>query len=174
VYSIMSYNTKAIKTDVSGSKPVPQHYNSEINDYEVIQGAYGASRVLLYDANGSPLLTSANPGIVKIADELPAGDNKIGSVDAVITGSNAIIGAVQNVTTAGTRVQLPNYPCREVTLIARKGNVGSIYVGGTDVSSALFGAELAAKDSVTLAVSNTNLIWLDSSVNGEGISYVAV
>lgn len=91
-----------------------------------------------------------------------------------VVGSDSLKGAVQNVTTAGTRVQLPDYPCREVTLIAKKGNTGSIYVGGSDVSSTVYGAELAAKDSMTLAVSNTNLIYLDASVSGEGVSYVAI
>lgn len=99
-----------------------------------------------------------------------------GSVQDVVSlsGSIALKGAVQNVTTAGTRVQLPNYACREVTIVAKKGNTGSIFVGGSDVSSTVFGAELSAKDSVTLAVSNTDLIYIDASVNGEGISYVAV
>ena len=91
-----------------------------------------------------------------------------------LTGSNVLKGVVQNVTTAGTRVQLPDYPCREVTLIAKNGNVGSIYVGGNDVSSTVYGVELETKDSVTLQVNNTNLIYIDSSVSGEGISYVAL
>jgi len=91
-----------------------------------------------------------------------------------LTGSNVIKGAVQNVTTAGTRVQLPNFPCREVTIIAKRTNTGYIYVGGNDVSSTVYGAELAANDSITIAVNNTNLIWIDASVSGEGVSYVAV
>lgn len=89
-------------------------------------------------------------------------------------GSQSITGALQNVTTAGTRVQLPNLPCREITIIARRTNTGYIYVGGNTVSSTSFGAELEAKDSVTLKVSNTNLIWIDASVSGEGISYIAI
>lgn len=97
-----------------------------------------------------------------------------GAIDVNVKSSSTLKGALQTVTTAGTRVQLPNYPCREVTLIAKKGNTGSIYVGGNDVSSTVFGAELTAKDSVTLAVSNTNLIYIDASVSGEGISYVAI
>jgi hypothetical protein len=91
-----------------------------------------------------------------------------------LTGSNALKGAVQNVTTATTRVQLPAYACREVTIIAKRGNTGYIYVGGNDVSSTVYGAELASKDSVTIAVSNTNLIYIDASVSGEGVSYVAI
>ncbi len=91
-----------------------------------------------------------------------------------LTGSNVLTGAIQIVTTAGARVQLPSITCREVTLIALKDNTGSIYVGGNNVSSSVYGAELQAKDSLTLTVDNANLIWLDCSVSGEGISYVAV
>ena len=50
----MSYNSKAIKTDVN-AKPIPQYYNSLVDEYEVLQGRNGASRVELYDANGNPV-----------------------------------------------------------------------------------------------------------------------
>lgn len=170
----MAYNTKNIARD-AGNIPVPQYYNPIADEYEVIQGANGASRVFLYDPNGNPLLTSANPGVVKISDGTDQlAINSDGSINAQLTGSNALKGAVQNVATAGTRVQLPNYTCREVTIIAKRSNTGSIYVGGIDVSSTVYGVELKANDSVTLAVNNTNLIYIDASVSGEGISYVAI
>lgn len=89
-------------------------------------------------------------------------------------GSESIKGAIQRVTTAGTRVQLPNYPCREVTLIGLRNNTGYVYVGGTDVSGTVFGVELGARDSYTFKVSNTSLLYIDSSVSGEGVSYVAI
>ncbi len=91
-----------------------------------------------------------------------------------LSGSSALKGATATVTTAGTEVQLPNYLCREVTIIAKRTNTGYIYIGGSDVSSTVYGAELAAKDSITLAVSNLNLVYFDASVSGEGISYVAI
>ena len=91
-----------------------------------------------------------------------------------LTGSNALTATLQTVTTAGTAVQLPSIVCREVTLIALKGNTGSIYVGESNVSSSTYGAELDAKDSITLPVDNANLVWLNCSVSGEGVSYVAV
>lgn len=96
------------------------------------------------------------------------------TVPVEVTGSSALKGATQNVTTAGTRVQLPSYACREVTIIAKKANTGSIFVGGSDVSSTVYGVELAANESATLAVSNANIIYLDAAVSGEGVSYVAI
>jgi len=100
--------------------------------------------------------------------------NEDGSVPVELKGSNVINHGIVNVTTAGTRVQLPNLPCREVTIIAKRTNTGYIYVGGSNVSSTSYGVELAAKDSITLVVNNANLIWIDASVSGEGITYVAI
>lgn len=96
-------------------------------------------------------------------------------IDTQLTGSTVpITGAVQNVTTAGTRVQLPNIPCSEITIIAKRTNSGYVYAGGSDVSSIVYGVELSAKESYTFAVANANQIYIDTSVSGEGISYVAI
>lgn len=97
-----------------------------------------------------------------------------GYIYTQLTGSNIKEAAIQNVTTAGARVQLPNVSCREVTIIAKRTNAGYIYAGKNNVSSTVYGIELAAKDSFTFAVNNANEIWLDASVSGEGISYVAI
>ena len=87
----MPYNTKSLKYDVA-TKPIPQHFNERIDDYEPLLGDHGASRVLLYDANGQPLFAEANPGHVVIssnimelygatADERPAvADVPVGAV----------------------------------------------------------------------------------------------
>ena len=89
-------------------------------------------------------------------------------------GSESLKGALATVTTAGTRVQLPNYACREITIIAKEENTGVIYIGGADVASGVYGVKLKPRDSITLKLSNTNLIYIDASVNGEGVSYVAI
>ena len=91
-----------------------------------------------------------------------------------LSGSTLKGANVQNVTTAGTRVQLPTLACNKVTIIAKRANTGYVYVGMNTVSSTVYGAELAAKDSMDFDVSNLNELWIDSSVNGEGISYVAI
>ena len=89
-------------------------------------------------------------------------------------GSDSLSGKVLSVTNTGTKARLSDLPYREVTVIARKGNTGSIFVGGSDVSSSLFGVELKANESFTFAVRNANLIYIDASVSGEGVSYVAL
>jgi len=91
-----------------------------------------------------------------------------------ITGSLTNVSNVLAVATAGTRVQLPNIPCREVTVIARRLNTGYIYAGDMNVSATVFGIELGAKEAYTFAVANANQVWVDSSISGGGISYVAI
>ncbi|MDD4721876.1 MAG: hypothetical protein PHR07_03920 [Acidaminococcaceae bacterium] len=91
-----------------------------------------------------------------------------------LSGSTAIVGVVDVVTTATTREALAAHACREVIIIAKDTNTGYIYIGGSDVSATVYGAKLAAGDSITIPISNTNLIYMDASVSGEGISYLAV
>lgn len=109
---------------------------------------------------------------------LPTGANTIGNVNINGTpgvrtqGSTAITTNVLSVTTVGTRVQLPSVTCRRVTIIARKANTGIIYVGSSTVTSAIYGIALDPKDRIEIEVSNSNLVYIDASVAGEGISYI--
>lgn len=91
-----------------------------------------------------------------------------------LSGSNLKEATTVNVLVAGTRVQLPDLVCSQVMIIAKRGNTGYIYVGGDDVSATVYGADLGELDCVVLPVSNTNEIYIDASVGGEGISYVAI
>ena len=47
----MAYNTKSIVKDVNG-KPIPQYYNPDTNQYEVITGKDGMLRVIMVDSQG--------------------------------------------------------------------------------------------------------------------------
>lgn len=119
-------------------------------------------------------------GTVQI-DNITAGNTVIGKVGIdpannlmQLSGSILAEAKVVNVTLAGTKQQLDDKPCHEVTIIAKRDNTGYIYVGKSTVSSTVYGAELGELDSITLEVSNTNEIYIDASVSGEGISYVAI
>lgn len=97
-----------------------------------------------------------------------------GALNVAWGGGNVLNGRLKNVTTAGTAVRLDSIECREVTVIARKNNTGSIFIGGSNVSGSMFGVELHANESFTFAVNNANLIYINSTVSGEGVSYVTV
>lgn len=97
-----------------------------------------------------------------------------GAILTQLSGSNLAEATVLNVTLADTRQQLPDIDCSQVMIIAKRNNTGYIYVGKNTVSSTVYGAELGELDCVVLPVSNANEIYIDASVSGEGISYVAI
>jgi hypothetical protein len=110
----------------------------------------------------------------KDTDSFEVAEGKNGGANVNVVGSKNLNHGLVTVDTPGISKQLPNVPCIEVTVIARKGNTGSIFAGGIGVSASSFGVELGADGSYTFKVSNANMVYIDSSVGGEGISYVAV
>ena len=78
------------------------------------------------------------------------------------------------VTTAGTQVLLitDDEEIYVITIKAKSTNTGDIYVGDADVSSST-GFILSAGEEVTIFIDEDDTsIWIDSSVNGEGVSYI--
>ena len=90
----------------------------------------------------------------------------------------AVRSGIKTVTTAGTRVQLSSTwaQCTEVALTALQANTGVIAIGDNNVV-ALAGSErgMTINAAQTEYVHNINLssIYIDSTVNGEGVSWVA-
>lgn len=87
--------------------------------------------------------------------------------------SDTLVGGSQTVTTAGTRVQLSatSVPCIDLIIQATSGVTGRIYIGGPAVSSTA-GIYLTAGQAMPMSVSNLNQVWLDSTVNNEGVTYL--
>lgn len=83
----------------------------------------------------------------------------------------------KNVTTSGTPVQLANQSVENdqiVLLKAKAANTGSITIGSSSTTALNSGTgffKLAAGQSIEIRCTNTNLIWIDATVNGEGIEY---
>jgi hypothetical protein len=78
------------------------------------------------------------------------------------------------VTTAGTRVVLTSSQAiQSVTIKALSTNTGIIYVGNSSVASTN-GLQLLAGESVSMDIANLTTVNIDSSVNGEGVTYVGV
>lgn len=79
------------------------------------------------------------------------------------------------VTTAGTRVTLAvTTACKRLLLTALSANTGTIVVGGAAVVAAVGtrqGTPLLAGDTFELFIDDLNKISIDSTVNGEGVSY---
>lgn len=114
-------------------------------------------------------------GAVTIGSALPAGSANIGDVDvASVSLPAAIYNGKTTVTTAGTRVALASSQAlvSGVTVKALAANTGTIYVGNSAVDSSN-GFALAKGESVFIEIANLATVYLDSSVNGEGATFVA-
>mgnify|MGYP001569414294 CR=1 FL=1 len=84
---------------------------------------------------------------------------------------------VENVTTAGTPVNLSDRPILDgisLTIRARPTNTGVIYVATSSANaSGTHRTTLNAAQSMSLCITNDNLVWIDSSVDGEGVEFWA-
>ena len=84
-----------------------------------------------------------------------------------ITGSG-----VKVVTTAGTRVALASTTSiKSVTVKAKLGNTGLIYIGSSAVTSAN-GFQLAASETISLDIDDLAKVYIDSAVNLEGVTFI--
>jgi hypothetical protein len=103
-----------------------------------------------------------------------ASDQATYPVTATVALPTVVYNGLTNVTTAGTRVVLASTQAivSGVTIKARASNTGTIYVGSSAVSSSN-GYSLAASESVFLEIANITTVNIDSSVNGEGVTYIA-
>lgn len=61
------YNTKSIIKDVN-NKPVPQYWNPNSQNYEVVEGSSGCLKVIMVDSNGDEIQTQSL--IDQISDKL--------------------------------------------------------------------------------------------------------
>lgn len=101
-----------------------------------------------------------------------ASDNS--SIPTVETAPTTVLNGKTTVTTAGTRVTLAaSTTAKSVTIKALAANTGTIYIGNSTVAASN-GFQLAASDSITLDIANLNTVNIDSSVNGEGVTYAGI
>ncbi|MFA6142510.1 MAG: hypothetical protein WC738_04355 [Candidatus Omnitrophota bacterium] len=91
-----------------------------------------------------------------------------------LNAGTSIISGQKAVTTAGTEVALASTTAiLSVTLKAKVGNTGYIYTGPNGVSSTT-GFVLSKGESITYDTDDLADVYIDSSVNGEGVSYTAL
>ena len=107
---------------------------------------------------------------------LAAGTAVIGKVGHDIT---TITSGRKVVTTAGTRETLvaSTTAAKLVIITAETDNTGVMAVGAVTVVAAVLtrvGTPLLAGDSITLPVDDLVKVYLDSTVSGDGVTYVAL
>tara|TARA_R110000824_G_scaffold79538_3_gene200314 strand:+ start:1294 stop:1695 length:402 start_codon:yes stop_codon:yes gene_type:complete len=117
-------------------------------------------------------MASAGTGAVRIIDDdndvVTVTNNKLDVNATLIAGAAIDIGdveilghgAVSQFTTniAGTATQLDANACKHADIMAKTGNVGIVYVGGSGVS-ATTGIALYPGDVYSVDVTNTNLLY---------------
>lgn len=95
------------------------------------------------------------------------------AVQTTVTAPTTIYNGKKTVTTAGTKVTLAaSQAVKSVAIKALSTNTGFIYVGDGSVASTT-GLQLLAGETVSLDIANLATVNLDSSVNGEGVTYIA-
>lgn len=101
---------------------------------------------------------------VELADKSPwDGQVSIESLDGINSFQ-------KTVSTAGIAEQLASSSViKSIAIKALSTNTGIIYVGGSGVDSTN-GYELEAGEGLTLLIDDPSIIFIDSSVNGEGVS----
>ena len=132
----------------------------------------------------SGAITETNSAAIKTAVETI--DNAIAGnemqVDVItmptVTTTEAVPATIYNgkktVATAGTRVTLAaSQAVKSVTIKALSTNIGLIYVGDTSVASTN-GFQLSAGETISMDLANLNTVNIDSSVSGEGVTYIGV
>lgn len=85
----------------------------------------------------------------------------------------------KTVTTGGTAEALSSTATSisEVTITAETDNTGYVVVGNSSVVASLAtrkGTPLSAGQTITLAVNNLTKVYLDVTVNGDGVTYTAI
>lgn len=86
----------------------------------------------------------------------------------------------KSVAAAGTPVQLSStsIKCSAVVITARKGNTGSVAYGFDNTVRATAGSEVGAiltpGSSVAIDTRDVSNIWIDASVNGEGVGFTTI
>lgn len=173
---------KAIATALAGTLTVATHAVTQSGTWNItnISGTVSLPTGAATSAKQAALGTAGSAS----ADVLTV--QGIASMTALKTDGSAVTQPISialptsiyngktTVTTAGTRVALASSQAitSGVTIKALAANTGIIYVGNSSVASTN-GYQLSAGDSVFLEIANLNTVNIDSSVNGEGVTYLA-
>lgn len=106
---------------------------------------------------------------------------KVGGTSVTAAGSTLIIpttltGGSKTVTTSGTALALgTTLATKSIYIRAKSANTGNIFVGDSAVDAVTSQQIiLTANDSMTLDIADRATVFVDCSVNGEGVDYVCM
>jgi hypothetical protein len=134
-----------------------------------------AQHIIIDSGNPTAITANAGTNLNTSTLAIETGGNLASvktNTDNLSPSTNAPITFQKAVTTAGTRVQLDTNTCKWMIIKSKATNTGLIYVGSVAVTSSN-GYILTAGEAISFDGTNTNLFYIDSSVNGEGVSVIA-
>lgn len=133
------------------------------------------------------LLTTLNgyvDGLETIGNTINSNVDQLEAISTSIsnyTKTPSVIGdGTKTVTTAATRVKLIEAvtTCKKVVITAKDDNAGTIVVGGETVVALAGvtrqGTPLLASESVIIEIDDVSKVYIDSTTNGEGVTYTYV
>lgn len=126
-------------------------------------------------ADGTRINPATEEGLNRIIDALTtslSGAVTVTSGNITLTSPTFIGDDSQTVTTAGTRVQLSTstLPIKYVIITAKEANTGTIWIGGSTIAAGR-GRPLVALQSERLEIDYLTKVYIDSTVDGEGVTY---
>jgi hypothetical protein len=125
---------------------------------------------------GTQRVTIATDDLVPVSGSVTVASTTLTATVAP-TGLASSVSGRQVVATAGTAAQFTSQACKVVAITAETDNTGYIVVGDSAVVAALAtrkGLPLAAGDTAIFAVSNMNVLYMDTTVNGDGVTWVVL
>ena len=128
---------------------------------------------LIYGADGTPATVVIEGVTYRVARVDSSGRLVVALNLPNLAPLTTPVNGQTTVAAAGTRIRLPNRAGVAVTIKALPGNTDNIFLGDSGVTSSN-GHVLAAGDAVNVAMDNLNRFWIDSAVNGEGVSHLVV
>lgn len=167
-YDSVSDAFRTLELDAEGKVPVAKSY--AIGDGIASNGALLSTPTGVN--NDAPLVTFLMGYNGATWDRLHATGGVL-EVSASSDVPTTLTSGVKTVASAGTAecIVASSTPCKSVIITALVGNTGVIYVGDSAVSSANPGTPIYAGGSVALDIDDLDNIYIDSSVNGEGVSF---
>jgi hypothetical protein len=111
------------------------------------------------------------------ADVFPLSTSGGGTGGSPVPNRSSFTTAQKDVTTAGTGEQLPSIAIPNgfaVVIKAKDTNGGRIQVGNSKANSESTSVSfsLGSNEFVRLFITNTNLVWIDSTADGEGVEII--
>ena len=123
--------------------------------------------------------TVVTPPVIPGPPELASVNSRLDVlIAALVTNKPTFVTGQKDVPTAGTPEQLDDFPIPagfKLTVIAKTGNTGYIYLGSTKGDCANNKRRfdgLEAGLAVSLRIKNASKVWVDASVSGEGVSWI--